>query len=266
MILSLLLTGLSALLVPHAFAALSPGDVISTVGSGLPDLGDFPTMMSTIKENIQPLLPIMAVILITYAGIRMVVSQEDNATETAKNTITLVVAGLILALLVEPFVSAFGGGVNGNAQVANDEVVGVANWATTIALVVAIISTILSAIQALFSPDSDEGVGNIRKTVIGIVSGILILGLRVALATVFSKGGSPEALLSPVFTFVKYIIGFVTTLSVAIIVYAGFLLITSGNNEENATKAKGVIIRTLIGLLVIGFSYALVTIIIEKFS
>jgi hypothetical protein len=55
---------------------------------------------------------------------------------------------------------------------------------------------------------------------------------------------------------------FLALAAVMVVVYAGFLCVLSNGNEENFTKAKGLLIRAAIGMIVIFISLALVNFVI----
>lgn len=178
-------------------------------------------------------------------------------------TITLVIAGLILLFLVEPFIRAFGGGINGDPGTVKDEVLGVVNWSLSLAIVVALLSIIITGLQALLTPYSEDGVGTMRKALISVLAGLFLITVRVTLAAAFGEGKPAAEVIDVAFDFVAYILGFMTTIAVAVIVYAGVLLLTSVGKEDAAEKAKGIIFRSLLGLVVIGLSYAIIKLVVD---
>ena len=56
---------------------------------------------------------------------------------------------------------------------------------------------------------------------------------------------------------IKGVLGIVGSLALLMIVYGGFTMLTSGGAEAKITKAKGVIVWAVIGLVVIFLSYAI---------
>jgi hypothetical protein len=65
---------------------------------------------------------------------------------------------------------------------------------------------------------------------------------------------------------VKYSLGLVGALALAMIVYGGFLYITAAGDPKQIEKAKTVIIYAIIGIIVIGVSFALVSFVVDAFS
>lgn len=51
--------------------------------------------------------------------------------------------------------------------------------------------------------------------------------------------------------------GFIALVTVIMIMYAGFLVLTGGGDEEKSEKAKKTILYAIIGVLIILFSYVI---------
>lgn len=60
---------------------------------------------------------------------------------------------------------------------------------------------------------------------------------------------------------ISHLIGILGFLAVLMLIYAGFLWVTSAANPDNIKKAKTVIMYAAIGLLLAGFSYAIVRVV-----
>lgn len=58
---------------------------------------------------------------------------------------------------------------------------------------------------------------------------------------------------------VNYVIGIVAIIAVVMIVYAGYLYITAGMNEDNVKKAKTMLLWGVIGVVIVVLSYSIVT-------
>lgn len=67
-------------------------------------------------------------------------------------------------------------------------------------------------------------------------------------------------------TIIKYALGLVGAIALAMIVYGGFLYITAAGDQKQIEKAKIVIIYAVIGIVVIGVSYALVQFVVGAFN
>jgi len=55
----------------------------------------------------------------------------------------------------------------------------------------------------------------------------------------------------------NYLLGFVGVILLIMLIYGGILWMTAGGNEENTKKAKGYIVNSIIGLIVVLASYAI---------
>jgi len=278
----------------HAISPAEVLNIIGTVGGSLPGIAAFPVtgdggitgnygfdaLMISIALQIRPFLFYAAFFMIVYAGFRMVIGQDDNAKEQAKTVLTLSIAGLILAYIIEPIIMAFYGATGevpvGNActgvGVLNSTASNLIDWSLTILALAAVLSIIITGLKALYNFTSDEGVTEIRKAIISIGMGIGIIALRVALTAAFTGSAlcnttpDPGTLIGKVVNIVNAFLLFIGLAAVAVVIYAGILYLTSFGNEGQAEKGKGLLIRSLLGLVVILLSYALVRFVIGAVS
>ena len=58
---------------------------------------------------------------------------------------------------------------------------------------------------------------------------------------------------------INYVLGFLGLVAVAMLIYAGVMMVISAGNEEGVTKAKKLIIYAVIGIVIILLSYSIVT-------
>jgi hypothetical protein len=56
---------------------------------------------------------------------------------------------------------------------------------------------------------------------------------------------------------IQGVLGFLGIIFVILIIYAGFVLMTAGGDATKVTKAKGIISRAILGLVVVMLSYAI---------
>lgn len=74
-------------------------------------------------------------------------------------------------------------------------------------------------------------------------------------------GGDIRAVIGQV---IQVVLGFLGVVALALIVYAGFLWMTAGGEEEKVTRAKQIITQAAIGLAIVLSAYALSTFIISR--
>lgn len=57
---------------------------------------------------------------------------------------------------------------------------------------------------------------------------------------------------------INFFLGFLGLLAVIMVIYGGFLYVTSAGNEENVNKAKKILLYAVVGIIVIILSFVLV--------
>lgn len=65
-----------------------------------------------------------------------------------------------------------------------------------------------------------------------------------------------------VISMINYILGFLGLITVAFIIYAGFLMVTAGGEGDNLKKGKDIITWAAVGIIIILLSYGIVNVIV----
>src|SRR3989338_3334576 len=78
--------------------------------------------------------------------------------------------------------------------------------------------------------------------------------------------GTQRSLPDIVVGLINTALGFLGLIAVILILYAGFLWMTAGGNEERVKKAKETLKNAIIGLIIIFASYAIVAFIFRTFQ
>ncbi len=116
----------------------------------------------------------------------------------------------------------------------------------------------------------------IKKLTAPLLGLLLVLGLfsfDIALAELINTGDNPEniVLATPAWggsartaikVVVNYFLFFLGLIATIMVIYGGFLYITSGGDDAGAEKGKKILIYSAIGIIIILVSYALVNTII----
>lgn len=231
--------------------------------------------------QLRPFITFVAILLIMIQGVRMIVGQEDEIANKAKTVISACVGGIILLYLIPPFVEAFytstpwTGNPTTGARIAAGEVAGLINWALFLTASIAIAVIIGTGLRAIVTSGSEDGVASLRKTIIGVASGLFLLILRFSMNTILglndpSRGVSPAAPIPNAFRAVQiainileFVLGFVGLIALVVVIYAGILMILNLGNAEQATKARALLFRALIGLGVIMLSVTLIRFVVQ---
>ena len=111
------------------------------------------------------------------------------------------------------------------------------------ALYASLVIGVFSALPALAAVNTGIEEGGTLQTSLGLGTG----DVRIIIANI-----------------IRIFLGLLGIIAVALIVYGGFLWMTSAGNEERVTKAKQVIINAVVGLVIILLSYIIVAYVITK--
>lgn len=88
--------------------------------------------------------------------------------------------------------------------------------------------------------------------------GAVDTGLEQTATTAFGKNASLSKDLPTIIgTFIKAALSFVGVIFLILVIYGGFLWMTAAGNEQNVTKAKGIITSAIIGMVIIAAGYAI---------
>ncbi|MBU1017981.1 pilin [Patescibacteria group bacterium] len=60
-------------------------------------------------------------------------------------------------------------------------------------------------------------------------------------------------------TIINYFLGLLGLIAVAMLIYAGVLMVTAGGNDEQVGKSKKIMIYAVVGIVIILLSYTIVT-------
>ncbi|MDB4978526.1 MAG: hypothetical protein JWM56_712, partial [Candidatus Peribacteria bacterium] len=159
--------------------------------------------------------------------------------------------------------------------IISTEVAGLINWALVLVAVIAITMMIISAIQAIATSFNEDGTAKLRRTVLSVAAGIFIIILRGVITRVFGLTPAGEGI-SPVnptpnaliavdaaVSIVRFFLGFLGIIALGIVIYAGILMIFNLGDEGRVTKARELLYRAGIGLVVILVSLAIVSFVIQ---
>ncbi|PIR50835.1 hypothetical protein COU78_04380 [Candidatus Peregrinibacteria bacterium CG10_big_fil_rev_8_21_14_0_10_49_24] len=264
-----------------------PGDSMGTVGSGLSSTvcaggvcgDDIGTVVFAIMSGLRLLVNVVGLLILVITGFILVTSQDENQVSVAKKATLAAIGALILINLAEPIRDSFiatgtGNGAMG-AGILSVEIMGIINFVEEPMLIIAILMIIISGIRAIITFGTDQGVTNIRRTVFSILAGIVLVLAKVAIANstgstaedvnslTAGAGNDASGIVNVIIDVTRIIVAFMALAAVTVIVIAGIILVVNKGDQETANKAKGLIIRVLLGLAVILISYGLAYVFVE---
>lgn len=114
-------------------------------------------------------------------------------------------------------------------------------------------SIIVYALFSVCCTSAQEPVGNVPQS----QNPINGWGFNVAPANV------PTDLVATLLNITNFILGFAAMIATLVIIYGGIVYLTSLGNDDRAAQAKKIIASGIIGLIIIGLAYAIVTIVIN---
>ena len=89
-------------------------------------------------------------------------------------------------------------------------------------------------------------------------AGILTGSLKEAVkGSGFQETTDEDTIRTTVGTIIRAFLGLLGTIFLVLLVYAGYLWMTAGGNEEDVTKAKKLIAQAIIGLAIVMSAYAI---------
>ncbi len=232
---------------------------------------------------------ILALVWATWSGIRLVTA--GNNEETAKEAqagVTYAIMALMIIVLVEPLITnaLYGGGqfnpgeqlkcenIGKATDYGKEQIIAVIEWVKAITVFLGVAFLIFSGWRFLQDIGGEEEISKQKYVIMWIAVGLIVMGIdkvlvdQVIYGAIFDSAACKveyldqnERVTRGIREFVgimKYFLQFLAAISVAIMVYAGFLMITSFTSEENIEKGKKILISAGIGFLIILFSYILV--------
>ncbi|HVW67195.1 MAG TPA: hypothetical protein VHA78_05730 [Candidatus Peribacteraceae bacterium] len=256
--------------VAHA-QYVPPSGIISQVSLGMPVLG-FPGIAGAIVTSIQGVILLIGTLLVIRSGFSLISSQQEDKLERAKRIVLSTLVGIMLFYISNTFVVAFffpgGAGLDAaaGASTVSVEIAGLINWVLVLVGVVGALMVVVSAIKIVANFGKDQGVAEIRRTVFAVAMGIVMIMIRPVIEVTVGVTGTdlaspldttPNAtsIIGEVAHIVAGLLLYLALVAIAVIIYAGVMLILTTGSEEQFNKSRSLIIRAVIGLIIIGVSY-----------
>ncbi len=259
------LTAIGFLFRPtHAAAQVS--DIISGIG-GNSGAGQALEIFNTIHGAGRALVVIVSTTMLVRASAKMIGSISEEKMEEGRKSLGTTIMGIILINLTYAFVNIFWGNGSGRiengAQILNGEILGLVSWIQVIVGVLAVAVLVISGFKAIASFGKDDAWDDLKKAIIGVIVGILLIVFDSVIISAIGADGnaSPTAIVHMIISIVRDLLGYLALIAVIMIIYAGVMMIVTLGNEDQYGKSKALIVRVLIGLVIIMFSYFIVSLV-----
>jgi len=257
---------LSGLLLPLAVHANALEGIISTVAGPLTASpageGDVGVIYTNVMLLIVGIADVVGIGYIAAAGLNLIASDSEDQIGKARKTIVAVGAALMLINLAGPLSNALSGMGEGAAEVISEEVLGIIDFFISLVGILAVLALIVSGIRATISYGSEDGWTHLKRSIFGVIAGILLIGARAFFADAIALSKEPSPIIEVVVLVLNIVLGFIAFVATVVILYAGLMMIVSIGNADRGTKAKDLILRVAIGLIIILASMAIVNFVI----
>lgn len=255
MILSLSLfgTALVTRIVPAAFA-MTMREAIHLVAPTLPSGGgnNFGDILKSVAISFSPIVVWAAALAMTFSGFFLALSGNENQATTARRVFISSLTGIALLSVIPIFASnlrtILASPTAAGSNIAA-EVLGLVTFLEVPLGILCVIMIIISGVRAIANFGSEDGVAQLRRTVLFIVAGFILVSTR-SLLGLGVASGNPASITNVILTTLNRIISLTFIIAVGMIVYAGILMIVNIGREEQYSKAKGLILRVGIGLVI----------------
>lgn len=217
----------------------------------------------------------IATLMIIISGTKLILSarQVEDVMSREKETLRFAFSGLIIIILADQVVRLFFGAegevyrTGTDMQLAAEQASNFAAGATGLIRIfipsIAILYFIIAAYRLLISRGDSEQLNKAKTQITWAIIGIIVAGLAeiIVFRVLFPAQGSriPDAneFAKLIVTMTNFISGFISTIAVIMIIYAGYLYVTSLGGD-NLEKAKKILIGAVVGLLISMAAFALV--------
>lgn len=263
-------------LISDAVSAVAGGNLNGNLGSGT-GIGMLNSLMFNIFITIRSIITIVALYAFTRSGLKLINSADEDKLKKAKTVMASTTVAVMLAYLVPSLVIGFYGDGNSvtseggtvlesnvfaGACLITTEIIGVINWVLVLVPAAALFIVVSSGLLAIASFGGEDGVTKMRRSVVGVVVGLLLIGSTGAIMATFGLGtctapGAPSA--APLFIRGLYVLNSLLAYllwgAAIMAVIAGLMMILNLGNDDQYGKAKNLLLRIVVGLAIVFISW-----------
>jgi len=250
--------------VPLAYAEYDFNTVINTVTGSYSGVSasDFGEIINLVLFGLTPLVYAIATLVVIRAGILLIIEQSQNELSQFKTAIIGSLIAVVIVSIAKPLATALYSGMgtipsSTAATGVETELLGIIDFIEEPIAVVAIIMIMFSGIRTVLGWGGSDGLAHLKRTIVSTLIGIALIASKLAIKDAIVDTHEPQPIIDIIVGYMKIFLGFVTLAAVAVIIYAGFLMIVNVGKDEQYQRAKGIIIRVAVGIIVIIVSAAL---------
>ena len=236
-------------------------DALQHVGRGLDGTigdGTFGGIATIVGRTAIAIIDIVAVLMITRAGIGLMLEQKDEEFLGVTRRIVATAFIAIVLLILSPMIrDALYNYETSAKTIISTETLGLIQFLEVGVGAAIVLIVVFYGIRSIITFGSEDGIDYLRKMLMSILAGMVLIVFK-SFITESVVTGDPTGIITTITTVMNVLISFAALLAVGVVVYAGYLLITAINDDERATKARDILIRVAIGFIIILASYAIV--------
>jgi hypothetical protein len=230
----------------------------------------------------------LAVMMIVIAGFRIATSSEEETINSQKQIILWCVIGLILTLSLDVAVKKvfYGTGEEGRyvfeseenirtaTTIGKQEIEGIVNWIMSIMGAVSVLMIFHSGVRLILALGSEDVINKEKYMFYWVGMGLVMITLsKILINTIYTPLESGDVRSGPIAPAIIEFVGLIkwglvglAVIAFASLVYGGFLILFNWGYEEGVNEAKKIIFGSIIGLVVIFTSYAIVATMLSQQS
>ncbi|MEK7544731.1 MAG: hypothetical protein AAB551_01225 [Patescibacteria group bacterium] len=235
------------------------------------------SIIFTVIDVVKYVAGTIAVTMLIIAGFRLVTAGKDieKISESQKKNIGYSIASLIVIILADVVVKKVFFGETGdflenasNAQMYAEQgttiIEGIYGFMTKFIAAVAVLVIVGSGVGIALSFGNEDTAKSHRNRILWALGALVLVGVAefVVREILFpNKGSSLPSVDNTkvlVVQFTNFISGFIATIAVLMLIYAGYLYVADVGKEENAKKAGTIIASAIIGILISLAAFAIV--------
>ncbi len=235
-------------------------------GQGAEGLRDYVMQKGVLTIQVA-FVAIAAFMLFTGARWMVMFAEQDEMIKQGRMTFVYTIAGAAVVSIAQWVASAFSPGQTGDALVNttpfNDSFHNVLTFFRAILSVMLVVNIVIQGVRLIASQGEQDAVEKARKRLIqGFIGVGLVMLANVIATSVNPQAGSSNDLAKEIAGVANYLVTILGFMAVVTIILAGVFLILSVSDTLKE-KAKTIIKTSVVALVAVVVSYALVTTVIN---
>jgi len=218
-------------------------------------------------------------LVITLAQLIAAGDNSEEIYEKAKKQFVYLIVAIVVVISADFFVNNVlflgDGGFLASREAARQaatagasEIRGIYNVIQAIVGSIAVLMLVIGGFRMVANAGNEEVQSKMKNQIIYAALGLIVVGVSelVVKDILFAEAGTTlgvERGKQLIVSITNFASGFIATLAVVSLLYAGYLYVVSGVSQDNTDKVKKIIIGAVIALLIAGGAFAIVNTVIE---